>query len=139
MEDVPKGSARWAPWVAGSVIAALAIAAIFAYVSSPEKVDPPASASSKPEVERGSACASLAAASEALDEGDDERVVDSIKSARSEAIRSLDEGGVIFGKPEELALKLGSDPLDTPFQKGVRKQIAERLTAASEACEELTS
>ena len=139
MEDDPKGSARWAPWVAGSVVGALAVAGIFAYVSTPEEVDPPASASSKREVERGSACASLDAASEALDEGDDVEVVDSIKSARSEALRSLNEGGVIFGKPEEMALKLGSDPLDTPFRKGVREQIAERLTAANEACERLTS
>ncbi len=139
MADDPKGSGSWAPWVAGAVLAALAVAAVFAFLTSPRQRNSPTSSSGKPEVERGSACEELGQASDALDEGQDKDVVEAIKTARSEALRSLEEGGVVFGKPEEVALKLKQLPLTTPFTAQTEREIAERLSIAREACSEFVS
>ena len=138
MENGAGGSSRWGTWVAGSVVAAVAIAAVLAFVSEPEKVLPPA-APPKPEVVRGSACPSLLEAADALQQRDYVTFVEAIRSARAAALQSLNEGGVIFGKPEEMAVKLSADPLEVPLSNKEHDEVESVLATAQESCGDLSS
>ena len=131
-----KGSARWAPVIAGVVVLAVALAAIAAFVSSPESNR--SASVSKAEAERGTACAALLDAQQSVEDGNASETGPLILRARAEAVKSLNEGGNLFGKPEKLALRLGSvvEENDGKLSAG---EVTEGLNEASEACSRLQS
>lgn len=134
MED-QQGSARWAPVIAGVVLAALALAAVAAFISSSDTPDIPASGA-KAEAERGTACGSLEAAGEALEDENASGVAALLQEARRTAVRSLNEDRVLFGKPERLALQLASRANELS-DSGEQEELRPQLEAAAAACEEL--
>lgn len=82
----------------------------------------------------GVACKPLSRAQEALAGGDTRALVASIREANKVALRSLRSGAYLFGKPEELALRLASERLVPPIPSHIQRRIEMRLTKASEAC-----
>ena len=110
--------------------------AVFAYVS-PETFEGNAAPvpENDPRVVKGSSCDSLEAARLALEKGSNEQFVTSVRAAERAAIHALDTDFVWFGKPEELALRLGAEELDGPLNPQAKERLSARLELVDSACQ----
>jgi hypothetical protein len=128
------------PWIALAIIAIVAIGVVFAYFGA-EKAE---EAQKEEQVARrealkpesGTACDPLLTASRAFESGDTDQLKASIEEAEELAVKALNTTGIKFGKPEEMALYLGSEELGASKSQA---RIEERLGIASEFCTRLDS
>jgi len=135
LEDKPKDASdrRTASWVAGAAFAVVAITAVVLYDGS----DKPSA--SRNEVSKvGLACEPLRAASNALARRQEDDLIASLKDAEKAALRSLDESGQRFGRPERMALEASAEDLSRPLKQETLDRIRAKLTVADEACEEMS-
>ena len=135
-----QGGRKIAPWVALGVTLLLVGVAVFAYVS-PETFEGnggPGGQTDSSLVVRGSSCEPLAAAHRALEEGSNLRFVSSVRAAERAAIHALDTDFVAFGRPEEMALRIGAEELNK-LDGEARERISTRLELADIACQKLQS
>ena len=139
-ERSTQGGRKTAPWVVLGVTLLVVGVAVFAYVS-PETFEgngAPGGQTDARVVVRGSSCAPLAAAHRALDEGSNLRFVSSVRAAERAAIHALDTDFVAFGRPEEMALRIGAETLNQ-LDGEARERISARLELADTACQRLQS
>ena len=130
-----EGATRWAPWVAAVILISVAAAGLASYVTARrEPDDSPTSAA--PEIERGTACKALQGAAAALEEEDAAATEHLLIQARKRAVQSLNTDGVLFGKPERLAIRLSSLATENSDSN---PSLRSGLTAAAQACEELNA
>jgi hypothetical protein len=128
------------PWVALVIVAVVVIAVVIAYFvaqkteEAHEQQQAARRAALAPEV--GTACEALRIASRAFDNDDVDELRDSIKDAEESAVKALQTSGIKFGKPEEMALYLGAEPLGSPRSQ---ERIDRRLDVARESCTRLES
>src|SRR5919106_1029065 len=134
-----------APWIALVVTLLIVGVAVFAYVRPEAFEDNPAAPAAPlapqddPRVVKGSSCELLAAARRALENGTNEQFVSSLRAAERAAERALDTNFVWFGRPEELALRIGAEELDKALKSRARERIEARLEVAGTACQKLRS
>ena len=125
-------------WVAGALAAVIALGAVIAFAISSPVVDELADESQRPErAPAGSACTSLLAALESFEEEDDAGAMSAIKEARREAMESLQTSNERFGRPEELALRLGADLPTPPLKPDERQDMVTQLRSIVDTCGEL--
>jgi len=139
---IPKPDlARWTPWVATVAVIIIVVVSVIAYVNPGLFESLPggsAPSQSGPSVIRGISCQSLEEARVALDEGRSKRVVASLEEAEKKAIQALDEGGIVFGRPEELAVRLNVLPMRRPFSNSLQDRLTEKLEEIHATCEKFT-
>jgi hypothetical protein len=135
-EQKNQGRQNRLPWIALALIAAVALAIIVSYFAA-ERVEQQqqglqgARVGSRTPPERGTACSALADARRAFDSGDTDELKASIREARQLAVIALNTTGISFGKPEEMALFLGSEELNS---SAAEERFTRRLDVARDAC-----
>ena len=140
-EKLPiQGGHKLLPWIALAATLILIGVAVVAYVN-PESIPGTAApgtgapgADGDVRLIRGSSCNSLDRARLALEEGSNREFVASVRRAERAAMHALDTDFVWFGRPEEMALRIGAEKLNGTLNADAQERIQARLELAETAC-----
>jgi hypothetical protein len=142
-EKLPiQGGHKLLPWIALVAVLILIGVAVVAYVN-PESIPGTAAPGTAPESDgdvrliRGSSCNSLDKARLAFEEESNREFVTSVRQAERAAMHALDTDFVWFGRPEEMALRIGAEKLNGTMNADAQERIRARLELAETACRNL--
>jgi hypothetical protein len=125
------------PWIAFGLVLVIATTISVAYfVAQRQEQRQKEERLAERRVVRGSTCAVLREASDALTNGDRDVLESSLKEAKSIAVEALNTTGVAFGQPEKEAIRLGNENLTS--DEGLQ-QVEDRLATATESCSRIES
>jgi hypothetical protein len=142
-EEQPTQGARRkpSPWVGFIALALVVGAAVAAYIA-PEGGGRrgQGDSESKVEVTRGTSCDALDGARSAFQDGSRRKFVTFVRQAERAALEALGTDFVVFGRAEEMALRIGAEEFNEGFfESGAQERIGERLNIARSACQKLAS
>jgi hypothetical protein len=136
-EHSVQGGRKLPPWIALAAVLLLIGVAVVAYIN-PETLPgvggPGPEGGSGSRLIRGSSCNSLAEARLAFEEGSNREFVASVRRAERAAMHALDTDFVWFGRPEEMALRIGAEKLNGTLNADAQERIRARLDLAETAC-----